>query len=160
MGWNCRIRLARPNSQARTGTGKNSCSLFSSLTASRICSLTRLILILAIYYNHTCIHTHTDRCSHTYCWNKLFSNRFICVGVDISIHALLTGERSSYSPVLSHVLYPHSVVLSVLLECISVILDYSRHGYVLYRTIIIKTCVYTIYTCRAEVPVPHLRLSH
>ena len=52
------------------------------------------------------------------------------------------------------------VCVCVLLECISVILDYPRHGYVLYRTIIIKTCVYTIYTCRAEVLVPHLRPSH
>ena len=38
--------------------------------------------------------------------------------------------------------------------CVSVILDYPQHGYVLYRTIIIKTCVYTIYTCRARVPAP------
>ena len=28
-GWDCRTRLARPNSQARTGTGKCSFSLFS-----------------------------------------------------------------------------------------------------------------------------------
>ena len=28
-GWDCRTRLARPNSQARTGTGDNSFSLFS-----------------------------------------------------------------------------------------------------------------------------------
>ena len=28
-GWDCRYRLARPNSQARTGTGKYSFSLFS-----------------------------------------------------------------------------------------------------------------------------------
>ena len=47
------------------------------------------------------------------CWSKRSNNRFICVGVDISIYALLAGERSSYSPVLSHVLYPHSVVLCV-----------------------------------------------
>ena len=29
---------------------------------------------------------------------------------------------------------------------------YPQHGHVLYGTIIIKTCVYTIYTCRGEVP--------
>ena len=33
------------------------------------------------------------------CWSERFNNRFICVGVDSSIYALLTGERSSYSPV-------------------------------------------------------------
>ena len=32
-------------------------------------------------------------------------NRFIDVGVDISIYALLTGERSSYPPVLVNLLY-------------------------------------------------------
>ena len=34
-----------------------------------------------------------------------------------------------------------SLVLSVLLECISIILDYPRYDHVLYGTIIIKTCV-------------------
>ena len=29
-------------------------------------------------------------------------------------------------------------------------MDYPRHGYMLYGTIIIKTCVYTIYTCRVK----------
>ena len=33
------------------------------------------------------------------CWSERINNRFICVGVDFSIYALLTGERSSYSPV-------------------------------------------------------------
>ena len=58
------------------------------------------------------------------------------------------------------VLYLRSVC--VLLECISVILDYPRYDYGLYRTIIIKTCVYTIYTCRAKVPAPiydHLTIT-
>ena len=32
------------------------------------------------------------------CWSERINNRFICVGVDFSIYALLTGERSSYSP--------------------------------------------------------------
>ena len=63
-----------------------------------------------------------------------------------------------HTPLSRLVLYPRSVC--VLLECISVILDYPRHGYVLYRTIIIKICMYTIYTCRAEVTVPHIRPSH
>ena len=31
--------------------------------------------------------------------SERFNNRFIFVGVDFSIYALLTGERSSYSPV-------------------------------------------------------------
>ena len=39
------------------------------------------------------------------CWSKRFNNRFICVGVDISVYALLPGERILYSPVLSRVLY-------------------------------------------------------
>ena len=38
------------------------------------------------------------------------------------------------------VLYPRSVCVCDY-QCISVKLDYPRHGYVLYRTIIIKTCV-------------------
>ena len=57
-GRNCRTRLARPNSQARTGTGK---FIFSvQLTTSRICNLTRFILTLAICV--TILHTYT----HTY----------------------------------------------------------------------------------------------
>ena len=43
----CRNRLARPNSQARTGTGKYFFS-FVQLTTGRIGNLTRLILTLAI----------------------------------------------------------------------------------------------------------------
>ena len=46
-GRNCRNRLARPNSQARTGTGK---TIFpcSQLIMGRIGNLARLILTLAI----------------------------------------------------------------------------------------------------------------
>ena len=91
------------------------------------------------------------------------------VGVNDSITVSSAWELTSVSmhysqgngvhtPLSRLVLYPRSVC--VLLEYISVILDYPWHGYVLYRAIIIKTCVYTIYTCRAEVPVPHLRPSH
>ena len=51
-GRDCRTRLARPNSQARTGTGKY--SFFPvQLTTSRIGNLTRLILTLAICDGHT-----------------------------------------------------------------------------------------------------------
>ena len=46
-GRNCRNRLERPNSQARTGTGKYSFSPVQ-LTTSRIGNLTRSILTLAI----------------------------------------------------------------------------------------------------------------
>ena len=35
----------------------------------------------------------------TRCWSERINNHFICVGVDFSIYALLTGERSLYSPV-------------------------------------------------------------
>ena len=56
-GRNCRTRLARPNFQARTGTRKYQFSLFE-LTTSRIGNLTRLILILAIWDDHTYIHTY------------------------------------------------------------------------------------------------------
>ena len=56
-GRDCRNRLARPNSQARTRTGEYSFSLFQ-LTTSRIGHLTRLIHTLAIYVTiHTYIHT-------------------------------------------------------------------------------------------------------
>ena len=58
-GRDCRTRLARPNSQARTGTGRYSFSPFQ-LTTSRSGNLTRLILTLAICDDHTYI----DR-SHT-----------------------------------------------------------------------------------------------
>ena len=50
-GRDCRTRLARPNSQARTRTGKYSFSLFIfpvQLITSRIGNLTRLIRTLAI----------------------------------------------------------------------------------------------------------------
>ena len=48
-----RTRFARPNPQARTGTGEYSFSLSVQLTTSRIGNLTRLIHTLAIYDNHT-----------------------------------------------------------------------------------------------------------
>ena len=54
-GRDCRTRLARPNSQTRTGTGKYSFSLFSWLTTSRIGNITRLIHIIAICDDHTYI---------------------------------------------------------------------------------------------------------
>ena len=55
-GRDCRTRLARPNSQARTRTGKY--SFFPvQLTTCRIGNLTRLIHTLAICDDHTYIHT-------------------------------------------------------------------------------------------------------
>ena len=90
------------------------------------------------------------------CRSKRFNNRFICVGVDISIYAVLTEEWSSYSPVL--VMYCTHIGWFSVLYCVP--LCYPRHGHVLYGTIIIKTCLYTIYTCRAEVPAPNPRPSH
>ena len=60
-GQDCRTRLARPTSPARTGTGKY--SFFPiQLTTSRIGNLTRLILTLAIGDDNTYIHTYI----HTY----------------------------------------------------------------------------------------------
>ena len=53
-GRDCRNRLARPNSQARTRTGEYSFSLVVQLTTSRIGNLTRLIHTLAI-----CVTIHT-----------------------------------------------------------------------------------------------------
>ena len=55
-GRDCRTRLARPNSQARTRTGKYSFS-FVQLTTSRIGNLTRLILTIAICDDHRYIQT-------------------------------------------------------------------------------------------------------
>ena len=52
-GWECRTRLTRPNSQARTRTGKYS---FSLLTTCRIGNLIRFIHTLAIFVT---IHIHT-----------------------------------------------------------------------------------------------------
>ena len=52
-GRDCRTRLARPNYQARTGTGK---FIFPvQLTTSKIGNLTRLILTLAICDGHTIV---------------------------------------------------------------------------------------------------------
>ena len=62
-GRDCRTRLARPNSQARTETGKYSFFLLQ-LTTSRIGNLTRLILLL-LYVMHTYVHTNI----HTYIHN-------------------------------------------------------------------------------------------
>ena len=73
-------------------------------------------------------------------------NRFIHVGVDISSYALLAGGRSSNPPVLVKLLYPRVLVYTskwYRYICISVILDCPRHGYVLYRSRIIKDmCVH------------------
>ena len=50
-GQDCRNRLARPNSQARTGTGK---SIFPvQLTTSRVANFTRLIVTPSICDGHT-----------------------------------------------------------------------------------------------------------
>ena len=58
-GRDCRTRLARPNPQARTGTGKM--FIFPvRLTTCRIDNLTRLILTLAVCDDHTYIHTRID----------------------------------------------------------------------------------------------------
>ena len=58
-GQDCRTRLARPNSQARTRTGKYFFPI--QLTTSRIGSLTRLIHTLAMCDDHTYIlHGHID----------------------------------------------------------------------------------------------------
>ena len=75
------------------------------------------------------------------------NNRFIYVGVDISIYALLAGGRSSYPPVLVKLLYSrgYSGSLSTLV-LYSVLLCYTGHGHVLYGTIIIKSmCVHHLY---------------
>ena len=56
-GRDCRNRLAKPNSQARTGTGKKSFALFE-LTTSRIGNLTRLILTVATVYMTLYIYTY------------------------------------------------------------------------------------------------------
>ena len=68
-GRDCQTRLARPNSQARTGTGKY--SFFSvQLTTSRIVNLIRLIITLAICvtictYMHACMCTAVQQvCVH------------------------------------------------------------------------------------------------
>ena len=55
-GWDCQTRLARPNSLARTGTGKYSCSPVQ-LTTSRIGNHARLIHTLARFVT---IHTYYD----------------------------------------------------------------------------------------------------
>ena len=53
-GRDCRNRLARPNSQARTGTGEY--SFFPvQLTTSRIGNLARLILTISICDDYTYI---------------------------------------------------------------------------------------------------------
>ena len=52
-GRDCRTRLARPSSQARTGTRKKT---FVQLTMSRIGNLTRLILSFDICDDRTNIH--------------------------------------------------------------------------------------------------------
>ena len=66
-GWDCRTRLARPNSQARTRTGKY--SFFPvQVTTSRIGNLTRLIYTLAICVTiHTCVPTATRSYRTTVC---------------------------------------------------------------------------------------------
>ena len=70
-----------------------------------------------------------------------FHNRFINVGVYISIYALLTGGQSLYLPVLD--LYS-THVQCYCSWCVGV--DYPRHGHVLYGTIIIKAmCVHHLY---------------
>ena len=71
-------------------------------------------------------------------------NRFIHVGVDTNIYALLTGGRSSYPPVLACTVPTFSVVSTFVFSC--VILDYPRHGHVLTGTIIIKiVCKHQLY---------------
>ena len=47
-------------------------------------------------------------------------NRFICVGVDVSIYALLTGGRSLYPAVLACTVPTFSVVIVVVVVCVCV----------------------------------------
>ena len=62
----CRNILARPNSQARTGTGKY--SFFpDQLTTIRVDNLSLLILTLAICDDHINIHTHIISDPVLYC---------------------------------------------------------------------------------------------
>ena len=61
-GRGCRTRLARPNSQARTGTGKYS-FFHVQLTTGRIGNLTWLIHTLAIIC--VTIHTYRHKYMHT-----------------------------------------------------------------------------------------------
>ena len=55
-GRDCRTRLARPNSQARTGTGEKNIYPVQ-VTTSRIGNLNRSMHFLAICDDHTYIHT-------------------------------------------------------------------------------------------------------
>ena len=58
-GRDCRTRLARPNSQARTRTGEYSIFIFPvQLTTSRIGNLTRLIHTLAMCMTIPYIHVY------------------------------------------------------------------------------------------------------
>ena len=69
-------------------------------------------------------------------------NRFIHVGVDISSYTLLTGGWSLYLPVLVKFLYSRGYSGTLVITIgVCVCVDYPRHGHVLRRTIIIKTCV-------------------
>ena len=56
-GWDCRTRLARPNSQTRTNADREILIFPVQLTTSRIGNLTRLIHTLAICNDHAYIHT-------------------------------------------------------------------------------------------------------
>ena len=53
-GRDCRTRLARPNSQARTNVAREIFIFPVQLTTSRIGNLTRLIHTLAYMCDHTC----------------------------------------------------------------------------------------------------------
>ena len=71
-----------------------------------------------------------------------FHNRFIYVGVDISIYALLTADGVNTS--LYRLMYCTHVLLSPVVSC--VILHYPEHGHVLSGTIILKMmCVHQPY---------------
>ena len=50
VGWDCRTRLARPNSQARTNADREIFIFPVQLTTSRIDNLTRLIRTILMLY--------------------------------------------------------------------------------------------------------------
>ena len=65
-GTDCRTRLARPNSQARTGTGKHSFSLYSGDHEQGWQPYPVDPSLAIICDDHTYIHTYMYEYTHTY----------------------------------------------------------------------------------------------
>ena len=80
---------------------------------------------------------------NSHCWSERFNNRFICVGVDFSIFALLIGD-GVHTPLSRLVLYPRSACVCV---CVCVFIKLhmtAQSGLVILVCVCVCVCYWSV----------------